>query len=84
MTGHVFPIAIIVVFSRMVEVLFVRVVRADHEILHVVHAGAFEPTKCERQLERFLARKCKRTEANGSNRKAIFIEVEEKGKGQRY
>lgn len=36
----------------MVERLTIRVVRSDHEVLHVVHTRPFEPTKRERQPQR--------------------------------
>jgi hypothetical protein len=39
------PLAIIVVFGWMAEFLFVGIVGANDEVLHVIHARFLEPAK---------------------------------------
>lgn len=62
-TRHMVPLAIVIVLRWMMEILFIRVVRANDEVLHVIHTRTFEPTrKSERQLQSWLKRLAYRSE----------------------
>jgi hypothetical protein len=45
--GHVLVVGVVGGFERVVEGLVRGVVRADEQVLHVFHAGAFEPVERE-------------------------------------